>query len=215
MSHGCIFASQAEVGKQYVTKGGCPITVLEMGAKIKVRDDLMNHVVALWADALLWPFTKDKINKESIQMAKALKQAKGSKATGKRGGDRGAKKVADGIQLYRQVGDVVHEVLYHEGILSYRNKDYDTLKEVAVIIRGKAISGSGKSFFGLREEGNVVLGKEVWKGLKDACAKAAVKPPKAKKAKRVKDEVDESEVTKSKATGVAGVVAKVFGKARG
>lgn len=223
-----IYASKAEVGQKYVSKRGNPVTVLSTGnivfgrPGIIVRNDLTGDKVTLFADQLLWPYDAKLISKEAMNMAKA--KTEGSKKGGMRGGERGARKEKDGIILFRKIGIVMHEVLCHEGVLTYRTKDYMTLKEVAAVIRGKAISGSGRSFFGLRTQGNIELGKEVIKHLTDMDdAKKAVmkaeeekyaaqqKKEKKLKAKKAEDDEDEDE---SKPKSVADVVAKVMGRGK-
>lgn len=147
-------------------------------------------------------------------MAKLNKSGDGKDKKGSRGIERGARRDGNAIILYRQEGDTVHEVTYREGVLIYKNKHYTSLKEVAEAVRGKEISGSGRTYFGLRHNGFIELGKEVWKGLK-AANKEAEKPKKAaKKGKRVDDEEDEAKASKSNSKSVGEVVAKVFGKGR-
>lgn len=218
-----VFAGQAEVGQQYVTKGGWPVTVLEMGTRCVVRNDFTGDRCKLFLDQLLWPYNAKLISKEAIAMSKTAKAGKAPKEKKVRGMDRGARKVADGIELFRIVGLVEHQALYHDGIITVKGKNYDNLKEVATIIKGKEISGSGRSFFGLRSEPNITLGKEVIKGLRaaqdkekaEASEKAkAEKPKKVRKVKAKKaDEDDDDEDGKAPAS-VGAAVAKVFGKGR-
>lgn len=219
-----IYASKAQVGAQYITKGGWPITVLEVGSRIRVREQLTGDESRLYPDMLLWPYSKERITKEAITMA-SIAKAGTKKAAGKvsRGGERGARKEGTGIILFRKMGTVLHEVLCHEGVLTYRSKDYMNLREVAQAIRGKAVSGSGRSFFGLRSEPNIGLGKQVLKELADAeaakrkaeadAAKAAKVKKTAKKKEQDEEEDDEKPTAKAAST-VGQVVAKVFGKRR-
>lgn len=224
---GVIFARQAEIGKEYLTKSGYPVKVVKVETvkdRVEVENTLSGEPVRIYGADLLFPFDATKINKEAIQMAKNVKSA-GKKSAGKgtRGGDRGATKTAEGIVLFRQMGNARHEVLCHGGILTYRTKDYMTLKEVAQAIRGKAVSGSGRSFFGLRSEPNITLGKEVLKELSVAEEKAkavakaeakAKKTPKVKKAKAKKAVAEEDETPEKKATSVGELVASHFSKGR-
>lgn len=215
-----IFASHAVVGTRYLTKSGYPVTVLEVGAKIQVRSDLFGTVLVVDGAQLLKPYVESQINKEAITMANAEKKATKSKGTGMRGGERGASKTKDGILLHRKIGIVEHQVLYHEGVFTYRTKDYMSLRDVVKAVTGKPFSGTGKSFFGLRTNGNIELGREVAKGVKaakeavKAQLKAASKPTKAKKAKGSSNGDEEDEGSGSKPRSVGDVVAKVMGKSR-
>lgn len=223
-----VYAGKAEIGTQYVTSGGWAVTVLEINTRCIVRNDITGNRCKLFLDQLLWPYRAELISKEAINMAKAQKGT-GSKAEkGARGGERGARKEKEGIIVFRKIGIAMHEVLCHEGVLTYRTKDYMTLKDVAEAIRGKKISGSGRSFFGLRTTGNIELGKEVIKQLSDAedAKKAAEKKaaqdkaaeqkkarkPKAKKV--AEDEEEDDENKKDASTPVGAIVAKVFGRGR-
>lgn len=230
------FASRAIIGKKYLTKGGCFITVLAPNLKggVLVRDELRQVSLNIYGDELLYPYDRNKINKEAIAMANAEKKtSKKAGSGGGRGGERGARRNDGGIEIFRKIGITIHCALFKDGVLRYRAKNYTSLKEVAEAMRGKAISGSGRSFFGLRSEPNIGLGKEVIKGLDDAesereAARKAVKkdaldaahksfpkPGKAKSAKKAKDTEDDDEAPESKATGVtaeAGVVARGRGR---
>lgn len=227
-----IFASRARIGERYLTRAGHPVITVAptMKGELVVRSELRGTTHTLAGSDLLYPYKKEKINQEAIRMANAEKKSgKGKKAEGARGGERGARKTSEGIVLTRKIGNATHEVLFHGGILTYRTKDYMTLKEVAEVIRGKDISGSGRSFFGLRTPGHIELGKEVLKGLADAesdrkavekkaqkdAHKSFPKPGKAKRAKKASSQEDEETPSKSKAEGVpaqAGVSARGRGR---
>lgn len=221
-----VFASKAKIGERYITKAGFPVTVVAVDQKqwgkpaIIVSIDGGGSRVSLAHDQILWHRGHKEVSKEAIEMSTITKAAKKSSGTGMRGGERGASKTKDGILLHRKIGIVEHQVLYHEGVFTYRAKDYMSLRDVVKAVTGKPFSGTGKSFFGLRTNGNIELGREVAKGVKaakeavKAQLKAASKPTKAKKAKGSSNGDDEDEGSESKPRSVADVVAKVMGKSR-
>lgn len=185
-----VYASKAEIGKMYMTNNGLPITILSFDIKgrVWVRDELFGHPVKIYGDQLLRPYDKKQLNKEATQMAKAHKKAagEGKKEKGLRGSDRGARLVKNGIELFRMVGTVEYIAhLNEDGVLTVKGKEVASIKEAAEVIAGKKISGSGRSFFGLRSEPNITIGKQVWKAMKDAQAD---------------DEDDEEETKKGSAT---------------
>ncbi len=224
-----VFASKTKIGERYLTRGGSAIEIVtpDMKGNLLVRDLLRDVTLKIPGDHLLYPYRKDQINKEAIAMAKAEKKAGstgGTKEKEAKGPDRGAARKGSHIVLFRRIKDTVHEVTFTGKVLEYKGKEYASLKEVASVIRGKAISGSGRSFFGLRHNGCIELGREVIKGLDDAKPvkepkKPAVKKPKAakqaKKAKSAKDEDGEDEGPESKPSASVGeAVSKVFGRGR-
>lgn len=74
-----LFARDAVVGTQYVTGGGFPVTVLEVGKRVVVSNNLTGLKSKLFIDQLLWPYNQKLISKEAIQMAKIGKGKKSNK----------------------------------------------------------------------------------------------------------------------------------------
>jgi len=141
-------------------------------------------------------------------MAKAQKET--TKTAGFKGSARGAARAADGvsIRLFREIDGAIQDVMYLDGTLTYKGKKYATLKAVAEAIRCKAVSGSGRSFFGLRTQGNIELGKEIIRGLADNKQEGGLKFPKVKRVKARKADDDEEETARKATKESATIVAK-------
>ena len=143
-----IFANKAEIGAQYLTKAGCPITVVgkdgKKGFEVSIHDDLMNKNYCIPGNQLFWPYREDGISKEAMTMAKAHGEKKHSKKVSKEAEsapEMNCRRATDKI-LNREYKGKVHTVLCNLGGFIYDGATYKSLTAVAMKITGyKAISG--------------------------------------------------------------------------
>ncbi len=145
-----VFAGRATIGAHYVTRGGWPITVREIGDRVIVKNDLTGETHRLDKGHLLWPYDERLVSKEAIDMARA----KGHK---KHAGKKVAKKtpravtaaIADGTMLVREYKGKTHNVEQLSEGYRYNGEDFKSLTAIAKKITGYP-SISGPAFFAAR-----------------------------------------------------------------
>jgi len=148
-----LYASQAEVGKKYLTPKGLPVEALSVsGSGVLLKAIWTGNQLHVLPTYLLQPFAPEKLSREwrKISMATKAKTKKESKAIVTKVEEVDGKKYLSREYKGKEYKVTVRNAEDKKGF-EYAGKLYRSLTDVARTITGQKII-NGPKFFGLRQK---------------------------------------------------------------